>query len=292
LRFNYSVRNSSPGSVDGTVSLTAPASWQARPSTYRVEREDGDTQGVIVAYPPPVVPEGEYTLRFVTNGTSAEATVQIFGVSAPTGLRVGVIGSYENTIETTLQDLHVAYEPLNAKDLELGDLGRWQTIVIDIRAYLVREDLRNANARLLEYVRNGGNLVVMYQREGEWKPEYAPYPFSLSRRRITEEDAPVEVLLPDHPLFNRPNRITPADWGGWKQERAIYLPADVSPRYLRLLSSHDPDEPEETTGFLVAPYGAGTYIYSSFVWYRQLKEHHPGAVRCFANMISLPLVVK
>jgi hypothetical protein len=132
----------------------------------------------------------------------------------------------------------------------------------------------------------------MYQREQEWSPEYAPYPFQLSRKRITMEDAPVDILQPDHPLLVQPNRIVPTDWSGWKQERAVYMPAAVPEAYVRLLSSHDPDEQELDTGYLVATSGKGSYIYSSYVWYRELKEFVPGAFRCFANMISYPLVRK
>jgi hypothetical protein len=286
------VRNYSPGSAGGAISLVGPPGWKAESSSYRIPAEDGSAMGGVVVYPPAGVRPGEYNIRFATDGAAALATVHIFDVLAAPGLRVGVVRSYENTLETTLRDLNVEFTLLTERDLDSGDLQRWQTIVLDIRAYLVREDLRKNNGRLLEYVQRGGNLVVMYQRDQEWRPEYAPYPFTISRRRITVEDAPVDILEPLHPLMNSPNRITVADWLGWKQERAVYLPSDVSAEYVRLLASHDPDEPEETTGYLAAPYGTGTYLYTSFVWYRQLKEHLPGAVRCFANMISYPLVRK
>jgi hypothetical protein len=104
------------------------------------------------------------------------------------------------------------------------------------------------------------------------------------------EDAPVDVLQPSHPLFTMPNRISDGDWGGWKQERAVYLPVEVSPAYVKMLSSHDPDESETDTGYLFGVSGKGTYIYTSYVWYRELKECNAGAFRCFANMISYPLV--
>jgi LmbE family N-acetylglucosaminyl deacetylase len=292
IRFTYVVRNYSPGSAGGAISLVGPPGWKAESSSYRIPSEDGSATGEVVVRPSAGVRPGEYNIRFATDGATALATVHIFDVLAAPGLRVGVVRSYENTLETTLRDLNVEFTLLTERDLDSGNLQRWHTIVLDIRAYLVREDLRKNNGRLLEYVHGGGNLVVMYQRDQEWKPEYAPYPFTISRRRITVEDAPVDILEPLHPLMNSPNRITAADWLGWKQERAVYLPSDVSAEYVRLLASHDPDEPEETTGYLAAPYGTGTYLYTSFVWYRQLKEHLPGAVRCFANMISYPLVRK
>jgi hypothetical protein len=129
---------------------------------------------------------------------------------------------------------------------------------------------------------------VMYQREAEWKPEYAPYPFQVSRRRVCDEEAPITVLSPAHPLMTSPNLIGDADWNGWKQERAVYFPSAVASEYERLLSSGDPDEPPTDTGYLVTFSGSGSYIYTTYVWYRELKEGNAGAFRCFANMISYP----
>jgi hypothetical protein len=202
-------------------------------------------------------------------------------------MTVGIIKSQDNTLEAAVKELGVSSKLLDEKDLE-NDLTRYSTIVVDIRAYLVREDVKQQNARLLDYVKDGGNLVVMYQRSQEWKPEYAPYPFQISDKRVTVEEAPIDILEPQHALLTHPNTISNEDWAGWKQERAVYLPKNVPREYTRLLSSHDPDEVPSSTGYLVAPYGKGTYIYTSYVWYRQLKEMIPGAFRCFANMISYP----
>jgi hypothetical protein len=150
----------------------------------------------------------------------------------------------------------------------------------------VRDDLKKNYQKLLDYVRGGGNLVVMYQRDQEWKSDYAPFPFQITRQRVSVEEAPIQVLQQQHPLFHQPNIITASDWKDWKQERAVYFPGDVAKEYVQLLSSHDPDEVPLTTGYLTADFGGGTYIYTSYVWYRQLKEMHPGAFRCFANMLS------
>jgi hypothetical protein len=188
-----------------------------------------------------------------------------------------------------LRDLRVRCDTLNDAALANGDLSPYQTIIVDMRAYLVRVTLREHNRRLIDWVRRGGNLVVMYQRDAEWKGEYAPYPFSVSRQRVTMEDAPVTALLPEHPLLRWPNAITSRDWDGWKQERSVYLPVDVPPVYERLISTHDPDEPDADTGYLCASDGTGSYIYTTYVWYRQLKDRHPGALRCLANMVSYPL---
>jgi LmbE family N-acetylglucosaminyl deacetylase len=290
LVFGAEIRSYLPEPYESTVTLVSPAGWGARALPARVAGGNGPGSTEVRVSPPPNLPCGEYALRFSTPRSEAVSTVRVFDVSVPSGLRVGVVKSYDNTFEIALRDLGIEFGLLSESDLRGGDLSGWHTILVDIRAYLVREDLRAGNARLLEYARRGGHLVVMYQREQEWRPEYAPFPFTLSRRRITMEDAPVTVLEPEHPLFARPNRITDADWRGWKQERALYLPADVPAEYRRLVSSHDADEAEETTGYLLADVGRGSYLYTSFVWYRQLKEHLPGAVRAFANMVSYPLV--
>jgi hypothetical protein len=286
----FAVTNRMPVKTAGKVWLAAPKGWKSDVGTYVIPQEDSGAIGTIQVRPPENVPQGDYSLQFRTDWASAVLPVRIFSVRAPAGLFVGVVSSYDSTLERALQELGVRHSLLTDDELERGDLRKWHTILIDIRAYLVRDGLRRANGRLLEYVRNGGHLVVMYQREQEWKPEYAPLPFDLSRRRITREDAPVDVLDSSHVLLKRPNVITPGDWLDWKQERAVYMPAHVPAGYTRLISSHDPDEPELDTGYLFLRWGKGSYIYTSFVWYRQLKELHPGASRCFANMISYPLV--
>jgi LmbE family N-acetylglucosaminyl deacetylase len=290
--FEYTVRNFLPHKTAGHVRLESPEGWRAEPSAFIIEREDSAATGRIVVRPPAGIREGEYILRFRTDFAFEEATVQVFDVAVTPGVEVGVISSYDTTLENALKELGVKYALLSDENLATGDLRRWKTILVDIRAYLVREALQKNNRRVLDYAAGGGNVVVMYQREQEWKPEYAPYPFPLSRRRVTMEDAPVDMIARDHPLLQKPNRITEKDWEGWKQERAVYFPTSVPREYVQLLSTHDPDEPALTTGYLVADVGKGSYIYTSFVWYRELKEQNPGAYRCFANMISYPLVRK
>ena len=291
IDFDYRITNFLPREIAGTLRIQVPSGWRGSFPRYSVPREDSTVGGAVTIYPAKSVPPDDYRMTFKSTYAVQEATVRVFDAAIAQGVRVGVVKSQDNTFESVLSDLGASYKLLDGNDLE-GNLSNYNTIVIDIRAYLVREDLRKASGHLLGYVKDGGNLVVMYQRPQEWKSEYAPYPFHISSRRITDEDAPIDVLVPDHPLLTKPNRITEWDWADWKQERAIYFPTDVAMEYTQLLSSHDPDEAPLTTGYLVADYGKGTYIYTSYVWYRQLKETNPGAFRCFANMISYPLVRK
>jgi hypothetical protein len=287
-QFAYEVRNFRPIKTAGTVRVIVPPGWSAESSQFVISGEDSAATGKMLVRPPAGASAGEYVLTFKTEYAAERVTVRSFPVSVHEKAAVGIVKSFDNTLESAMEELGVPHQLLTEHDMASGDLSRFPTIILDIRAYLVREDLRQHNARLLDYVGNGGNLVVMYQRDQEWKPEYAPYPMQITRRRITVEDVPVEVLLPDHPLLRTPNTIGPEDWEGWKQERGVYFPGNVALEYSHLLSSHDPDEPELTTGLLVASSGKGSYIYSSYVWYRQLKEYNPGAFRFLANAISYP----
>jgi LmbE family N-acetylglucosaminyl deacetylase len=223
-------------------------------------------------------------------GLLAAATVQplVTGVNVPPGLRVGYVRSYEYSIPEALERLGVAHRDLPPEAIRDGDLSQFDTIVIDNRAYLKHPDLARYNARLLEYVANGGNVVVFYHKDDEYDASLAPYPIKVGRGRITDENAPVEVLAPSHPAFNFPNKIGPADFEGWVQERGLYFPESWDARYTPLLSSHDPGEKPLTGGLLVARHGKGTFVYTSYVWYRQLRGLVPGGHRIFANLISLP----
>ena len=286
--FTYVVRNFRPIKTAGVVRVIAPKGWSAESSSFVIGKEDSTATGELLVIPPMDAQQGDYTLTFKTDYVAEKITVRVFPVAVAEETSVGIVKSYDNTLESAMDELGVRHVLVTEKDFESGDLSRFSTIILDIRAYLVREDLRKHNGRLLEYVRNGGNLVVLYQRDQEWKPEYAPYPFQITRRRITMEEVPVDALKPDHPLVNNPNRIVAADWDGWKQERGVYFPGDVNPAYEQLLSAHDSDEPDLTTGLLVATSGKGSYIYTSYVWYRQLKEYNPGAFRFLANFVSYP----
>jgi LmbE family N-acetylglucosaminyl deacetylase len=283
------VTNMFPHKSAGAVNVAVPAGWKGAGFTFALEKEGATEEGRIQLVGPAHPKDGDYTIHLTTEYAAATVTVRVAGVALPTALRVGLVSSYDTTMGSSLRGLRVRCDTLSDAVLANGDLLPYRTIVVDMRAYLVRDELRKSNGRLLDWVRQGGNLVVMYQREGEWKQEYAPYPFSVSRQRVTMEDAPVTVLLPRHPLLCWPNVITIHDWDGWKQERSVYLPVRVPADYERLVTSHDPDEPEADTGYLCASYGKGSYIYTTYVWYRQLKDGHPGALRCLANMISYPL---
>jgi LmbE family N-acetylglucosaminyl deacetylase len=209
------------------------------------------------------------------------------------GRKVGYIPSTDQTLERALTALGVDATKLTVDDVAKTNLSVYNTIIIDNRGYQAHPELISLNPRLLKFVEDGGTLLVFYHRTGEWnpdeargRPQLAPYPIILDDSRVTEEDAPVLFLQPKSPLLNFPNRITQKDFQNWVQERGLYFPKEWDPHYLSVLSTHDTGEPPLKGGLLVAPYGRGNYIYTSYVWYRQLRAGLPGGYRMFANLIS------
>lgn len=262
--------------------------------------------------PPSALSEGTYTITITARSTPTTAASpltrlqmqgRVFSVKVAEGLRVGVIESYDNTLDQALTALAVEHVMLDSTALATAAFDDLHTIVVDIRAYLVRQDLRMYNDKLLEWVENGGHLIVNYQKTFEWNAGYtdpfdatkenvgdfAPYPLALSRDRVTYEDAPITVLQPSMPMFQAPNTITDTVWENWVQERGLYFPREYASTYQELFEMSDPGETPLRSSTLFAPYGAGTYLYTALVWYRQLKVHHPGAYKMFANFISIPL---
>ena len=283
---HWNVTSWLPEAVHSSVSASLPPGWICKPQPLSLKEKGTRVDGDIVITPPDGVKDGIYPVAVRTTTTQAAGTIDVFHVAVRPGIRVVLIESYDNTLAAAIAKLGLQCTMLSDSLISNGIFQGLDVILVDIRAYMVREPLKTANTRLLEFVRNGGTMIVMYQKEQEWKPEFAPYPFTISRQRVTDEDAPITMLAPGHPLLSTPNRITPSDWNGWKQERGLYFPSDVPSEYVRLLSSQDPEETALTTGYLAASYGKGIYVYSSYVWYRQLKEANPGAYRCFANMLS------
>jgi hypothetical protein len=195
------------------------------------------------------------------------------------------------------QGLRVGFVPGSGDDAALAsaDLSRYDAILLGIRAYEVRPDTVNAaavhnNPRLLEYVRNGGTLVVQYYRF-ENAPRDAvmgPYPLTaVLQSRITDENAPVRLLAPNHPALSSPNRITEADFQGWIQERGLYYPREWDAHFTPLIEMADPGEAPQQSAILVAPYEKGTYVYTGLSLFRQFPEGVPGAYRLLANLVSL-----
>ena len=280
--------------TDATVRMEIPEGWQHEPIETSLHfEEEGEQRTIEVRLSPPANPrEGTYPVRMVLHaGTPHETAVQsiihIVDVAVPSNLHVGLVKSYDNTIGDTLSRLGIPWAAIPSAGFSPDRLLAFGTVIVDMRAYQCRPDLVANNTSLLEYVRRGGRLLVMYQKTFDWRPEYAPYPLYLSRNRVTHEDAPVTHLVPDHPFFHAPNEIRVEDWSGWIQERGLYFPERWDAAYTPLIACNDPGEDLPPGAILAAKYGQGAYVYTALVWYRQLRECHPGALRLFANLLAL-----
>jgi len=187
-----------------------------------------------------------------------------------------------------LKQLGINVETIAPSELASMDLSRFHTLVLGIRAYDVSTDVRIQNGKLLDFVSRGGTLIVQYNSSINAfnTGHYTPYPATDSNRRVSVEEAPVEILEPQNRVLNYPNKIIAHDFEGWVQERGTYFMSDWDAQFHPLLSTQDPGEPPLKGGLLVAQYGKGTYIYTGYVFFRQLPAGVPGAIRLFVNLLS------
>ncbi|MGB7203018.1 MAG: PIG-L family deacetylase [Pyrinomonadaceae bacterium] len=200
-------------------------------------------------------------------------------------VKVGYIAGSGDRVQDAIRQMGFSVETITESELASGDLSRFDTIVVGIRAYQVRPDVVANNQRLLDYASNGGTLIVQYQL-----PAYASLaPFTTQMGpRVVDENAAVNLVDPKHPIFNFPNKITQSDFAGWVQERNLYNFTNFGAEYTGLLESHDAGEAENKGGLVIAKMGRGNYVYCSYSMFRQLPAGVPGAYRLFANLLSLP----
>ncbi|MGD8779658.1 MAG: PIG-L family deacetylase [Ignavibacteria bacterium] len=200
---------------------------------------------------------------------------------------VGYIEGSGDEIPGNLEQLGYDVTMLDDDFIENEDLSGFDAIVTGVRAYNTRERIKFYNDKLLDYVKNGGTLLVQYNTtSGLQTDEIGPYPFNIGRDRVTYEDAPVNILNKDHPLLNYPNKITRKDFENWIQERGIYFAEDWDQKYETVFSCNDPGEVTTEGGLIYCKYGNGIFIYTGFSWFRQLSGGVPGAYCIFTNLIS------
>ena len=167
-------------------------------------------------------------------------------------------------------------------------LNSLDAVMTGVRAYDVHDWLAGKYSVLMEYVRNGGNLIVQYNRNlGLDTTGIGPYPFGISNARTTEENAPVHFLLPAHQVLHYPNEISDRDFDGWIQERGIYFAQHMDPKYQAILSMHDAGEADQNGSLIIGDYGKGKFTYTGLVFFRELPAGVPGAYRLLANIIAL-----
>ncbi|HMS38683.1 MAG TPA: hypothetical protein PKE69_00415, partial [Pyrinomonadaceae bacterium] len=216
--------------------------------------------------------------------TEAKTKIVILDVkTAP--VKIGYIAGSGDRVADAIRQMNFDVSMIDENYLTNGDLSKFDTIVVGIRASQVRPDFIANHQRLLDYTKNGGTLLVQYQL-----PVYQnllPFPAQMNAR-VTDENAKVTILEPNNPIFNFPNKITDKDFENWVQERNLYALTNLDANYKSLLESHDANEPENKGGLVVAELGKGKYIYCSYAFFRQLPAGNAGAYRLFANLLSLP----
>ncbi len=232
-----------------------------------------------VAYPH-VFPQAMYA--------PAGITLHAVPVDVPAGLRVGYIAGKADFGLQVLTDLGVPVTLIEPAEIPRIDLSRFSVIIVGPRMYEASADLAENNGRLMEYAGNGGRLVVQYGQYLMSAPGILPYRITITRPpdRVTDENAIVTITDPAARELTHPNQIIPADFDGWVQDRATFMPDEFDPRYRTMLAMNDPGEQPVHTAILVAPVGKGTYVYTTLALFRQLEEGLPGAVRLFVNLLT------
>jgi LmbE family N-acetylglucosaminyl deacetylase len=309
------VTNQHKGAADGAVALTVPQGWTATPATATVKfaREDEETTLRFSVSAPPAAGTGDYSVTASVADAAgkydtgydvveyphtrrrhvpkpATARIEVIDVTVAPGVRVGYIMGVGDQVPQALKQLGASVDLITPEQLALGDLSQYHVIMTGVRAYERRPDLRANNQRLIAYAENGGTVLVQYNKFEFNEAQYGPYPAKVSAARVTDENAPIEVLAPSDPVFTTPNKLGPETWAGWVQERGLYFLGERDPRYVDLLQSSDPFDFNKgvKTGALVeARVGKGRWVYIGLGLWRQLPAGTVGAYRLMANLISL-----
>ena len=206
------------------------------------------------------------------------------------GEQIGYIAGAGDEVPESLRQIGYSVRTVPPNSISASSLKSYDAVVVGIRAYNVVDELKFKQRFLLDYVKNGGTLIVQYNTAGRWDTQFeniAPYPLTLSQDRVTDENSPVEILAKDNPLINFPNTITPSDFDGWVQERGLYFPNEWSKEFTPILSMQDSGETPKKGSLLIAKYGEGHYIYTGLSFFRELPAGVPGAYKLFANMLSV-----
>jgi LmbE family N-acetylglucosaminyl deacetylase len=307
------VHSNIKGAAKGSVRLELPQGWTSNPASGEFSsKEDGDEQSLRFEVTPSAVAEKSYQITAVAevDGKQFREGYEVTGypglrpyylyrpsgfrisgvdVKVAEGLRVGYIMGSGDDVPTSLESIGIRVTSLAPNDVASADLSRYDVILLGVRAYAARPELKTYNSRLLGYVKNGGVMIVQYNTP-EFDHNFGPYPYSMGENpeEVTDEASKMNVLDPKNPIFQWPNPITQRDFEGWVEERGSKFLKTWDPQYVALLSTQDEGQEPQKGGLLYARYGKGVYIYNAYAFYRQLPEGVPGAFRLIANMVSLP----
>ncbi len=296
--------------ASGTANIRTPDGWRVEPKAvdFSLKVPGEEVKYIFQLFPPAVSSEGEIALEAQIDGEMvsksykeidyshippqllfAEASARVVKLDLQKkGSKIGYIMGAGDDIPAALEQIGYRVTLLQDDELSLQGLKNFDAVLVGVRAYNVREKLQFQQQQLLQYVEDGGTLIVQYNTSaGLVTDQLGPYPLKLGRDRVTVENAEVRFINPEHLLLNKPNKITPEDFENWVQERGLYFPASWSDQYETVISSNDPGEKALDGGILVTKFGKGNYIYSSYSWFRELPAGVPGAYRLLVNMISI-----
>ena len=297
--------------VNGTVTLARPEGWRIEPEKINFSLSlKGEEQTVeFRLFPPLTQSEGyispiatvdgeQYTKEAIfieydhlpTQTVIRNAQSKVVRIDLKKeGENIGYIMGAGDAIPESLEQIGYNVTVLEDRDITADNLQRFDAVIMGIRAYNTKDRLKYHQSKLMDYVKNGGTMIVQYNTSRGLKVnDLAPYPLKVSRDRVSVEEAEVRFLKPNHQVLNYPNKITPEDFKGWVQERGLYFPNEWDKeRYEAILSSNDPGEEPKDGGLLVARHGDGYYIYTGYSWFRELPAGVPGAYRLFTNLISV-----
>ena len=298
------------GPAKGELKLAVPKGWEVSPASIPIDLKsaDAETTGTFTVKPPDQNSEG--TLRAIVSIDGRDYSFERVRISYPhigvqtlmppaeaklvrvdirkKGDRIGYIPGAGDDVPESLRQIGYSVKILSEPEITVKNLAQFSAVVLGIRAYNTQDRISNWLPELFDYVKQGGVVIAQYNTLAELKTnQLGPYPLEISRDRVTDENAEVRILAPNHPLMTTPNKITSKDFGGWVQERGLYFPNKWDPAWTPILSCNDPKENPLDGGLLVAKFGKGFFIYTSYSWFRQLPAGVPGAYRLFANMLSL-----
>jgi LmbE family N-acetylglucosaminyl deacetylase len=312
LQLHVELHSSVKGPAKGTVRLDLPKGWKSTPEVadFATMRE-GEDQNLTFSVQPEHVQTKPYTITAVAeyNGEKftqgfqtvgypglrpyphyRAATYKTTGVDVKTApdLNIGYVMGTGDDVATSLADIGIHPTMLSAGEIASADLSHYDAIILGIRAYAARPELKTFNNRLLEYAKNGGTVVVQYQTQ-EYDHNYGPYPLTLSGdpEKVVEEDNKVTILAPNDPVLNWPNKITTADFDDWVEERGHGFMRQWDPHYIALTEMHDTDQEPQKGGLIYTRYGKGAYVYLSYAFFRQMPDGVPGSFRIMANLVSM-----
>lgn len=300
-----SFRNASKGMVIPVI----PEGWSIKPERIEFELlKKGDEQTIEFEIIPTIASQtGHFSITIqTTQGISnrgnkvinyehiplqnlfpiAEAKIERVDLKVG-GKKIGYLVGAGDLIPESLQQIGFQVNTLSEADVMNGNLSQYDAIIAGVRAYNVNERLNLMQPKLIEYVKNGGTYLVQYNVNSPLLLEnIGPYPFKITRDRVTEENSNVTFLEKDHPVLNYPNKITSKDFEGWVQERGLYFLTSVDPKYKRILSMNDQGESAKDGSLVIADYGKGRFVYTSLAFFRELPAGIPGAYRLFVNLIT------